>query len=74
MTIELILISSLFILIWLISITLIKGLIDNSLSTYNMLFSATVVSIAITLLVVILRSSHDHTTYRPSTWNYPASA
>ena len=56
MTTELMLISSLFILIWLISITLIKGLIDNSLSTYNMLFSATVVSIAITILVVTSRS------------------
>ena len=56
MTTELMLISSLFMLIWLISITLIKGLIDNSLSTYNMLFSATVVSIAITILVVTSRS------------------
>lgn len=56
MTTELMLISSLFILIWLISITLIKGLIDNSLSTYNMLFSATVVSIAITILVITSRS------------------
>lgn len=56
MTTELMLISSLFILIWLILITLIKGLIDNSLSKYNMLFSVTVVSIAITILVVTSRS------------------
>ena len=56
MTTELMLISSLFVLIWLISITIIKGLIDNSLSKYNMLFSVTVVSIAITILVVTSRS------------------
>ena len=56
MTEELILISLLYILIWLTSMTGIKGFINNSLSTYDKLYSVTVVSIAITLLVVILRS------------------
>ena len=56
MTAELILISLLYTLIWLTSMIVIKGLIEDSLSTYDKLHLTTVVSIAITILVVVSRS------------------
>lgn len=56
MTAELIFISLLCILIWLTSMVVIKGLIEDSLSTYDKLHLTTVVSIAITLLIVVSRS------------------
>ena len=56
MTGQIILISLLYILIWLVSMTVIQGLIDNSLSKYDMLGSIIVVSITITILVAMSRS------------------
>jgi len=53
MKIELIIISLLYILIWINSIVVIKGLIENSLSTYDKLYLAAPVAISITILVFI---------------------